>query len=143
MSEKVIKEFWIGFRDASYFVRHFLKKGFQHTYVLAKSNGSWVELNPRNHAFEFFVLPFDEEEKVPELIASNHRHKFLRVLVEQNVEKRNPDLNIFKTIHCTNIVKYITGIKLMAYTPYQLYKSLTRMSGQRMGKKGILKVEIL
>lgn len=142
MKETAIKEFWIGFKDASYFVRHFLKEGFQHAYVLAKSGDKWVELNPRNHAFEFFVLPYEGDVDVPGLMVADHKHKFLHVIMEQKMKKQL-DLNIFKTLHCVNVVKYIMGIKLMAYTPWQLYKRLTRMSDKEMLKKGILKVIIL
>lgn len=137
-----IKEFWIGFRNASYFVRYFLKRGFQHTYVLLKDGGKWVELNPRNHAMLSFVLPYPKSKNVPDEIKKEAGHRFLHIKVEQKI-KHQPDLNIFKPINCVNIVKYIVGIKLRAHTPYQLYKKLTRMSNKAMKKKGILKVTIL
>lgn len=142
MNKTSTKEFWIGFRDASYFVRHFLKKGFQHVYVLTQDGGKWVELNPRNHALECFVLPYELEVDVPGLIHLEHGHPFIRVLVEHRMRK-NPNLNIFKTIHCANIVKYILGVGLMAYTPYQLYKRLAEMPVDIMTQKGILEIEIL
>ncbi len=137
-----IKEFWIGFRDAAYFVRHFLKKGFQHTYIMYKDGDHWVELNPRNHALECYVFPQNKTIDLPGGIAKELGHLFIRIKVKQKMRKW-PSLNIFKTIHCTSIVKYILGIRLMAFTPYHLYKRLADMPTDMMGAKGILEIEIL
>ena len=143
MNDTAIKEFWVGFRDASYFVRHFLKSDYQHVYILYKDGGKWIELNPRNHALEAFILPYDPKKvDVPALIHKDHGHPFLRLKIEQRGRKQ-PNLNIFRTIHCVNVVKYILGIRVWALTPYQLYKRLSKMPSHIMAKKGILEIDIL
>jgi hypothetical protein len=137
-----VKEFWIGFRSGKYSICRCFKTGFQHTYVLTKSGDNWVELNPRNHALEVFVLPFPIGSNVPELLVRDHGHRFLYVKVKQK-RRSNPSYNIFRTIQCVNVVKYMLGIKLFCFTPYQLYKRLLRLEDFERRRKGILELKII
>lgn len=144
MNETVTKEFWIGFRDAHGWPRHFLKKGYQHCYVLFKEDGRWIELNPRNYIFQCFLLNEKEVsiEDFPKLLNEDKEHPFIRIKIEQKWGKRFA-WNVFKRMHCTNMVKYILGVRLLAWTPYQLYKKLVHMSPSMMAAKGILEIEII
>lgn len=137
-----IKEFWIGFVDVKCSLCCYFKKGFQHTYVLTKSGDNWVELNPRNHALEVFVLPFPLGTDVPKLLVREHAHHFLYVKVKPK-RKSNPSYNIFRTIHCVNVVKYMLGIKLFCFTPYQLYRRLINSKDLERRQKGILELKII
>lgn len=137
-----VKEFWIGFTRGCYRMSRFLKKGFQHTYVLTKDYDNWIELNPRNHALEFFVLPFKLEVDVPGLLVREKGHSCIYVKIEHR-KKKNPNFNIFSTVHCVNIVKYIVGIKVFAYTPYQLYTGLLEMGDAERRSQGILNLNII
>lgn len=137
-----IKEYWVGFSNAPYWGARLFKKGYQHVYVLYKSGGKWIEINPRSHALEVFVLPYSGEKKLPQRLASNGGHPFIRMKIEQKM-KQHPLRNLLKTLHCTNMAKYIVGVRMWAYTPYQLYKRLATMPVHIMKKKGILEIEVL
>ncbi len=142
MTEKVIKEYWIGFRAAQYFIRHLMKKDFGHVYIIAKDQFNWVQIDPRNASLEVCILAFKPEDDVPEILNEKYGHRFIRVEVEQKINKW-PNLNPFKMIHCVNIVKYILGIKMWAVTPYKLYKKLLKMTPRQLKKRRILKIELI
>lgn len=142
MTEIVIKEYWIGFRSAQYFVRHLMKKDFGHVYIICKDKFNWVQIDPRNASLEVYILPYKPEDDVPKILNENLRHRFIRFHVEQKINKW-PNLNPFKMIHCVNIVKYVLGIRVWAVTPYKLYRKLLRLTPKQMKKMGIHKIELI
>lgn len=74
----------------------------------------WVVLDPTFPVPNFYVsLEF------PEIIGP---HKILRVVTR--VAKDKFWFGGFRWLNCVSIVKYITGIRLDSFTPWQLYHDL-------------------
>lgn len=134
------KTIWICFRDAQFFIRHFTKKGFGHVYVLMRDEFNWMMLDPRNNSLHIELLPFNASEDVPTLIKKEMGHTILKIIVEDKIQKW-PNLNPFYMVQCVNIVKYILGIKVFAFSPYGLYRYLIKMKRKNRYKKGIVEIE--
>jgi hypothetical protein len=135
-------EFWVGFRDTQYFTKKILKKGFGHCYVIGRDQYNWVMIDPRNGALEVSILPYRIEDDVAKMVNEKEGHRFIKIEINREIKKW-PNLNPFRMIHCTNIVKYILGIHLWALTPYKLYRKLLRLNEQQMKKRNILKIELI
>jgi len=133
------KTVWIGFKEAKFFIRHFLKKDFGHVYVLMKDYYNWGLIDPRNKSLEVMLLPYRPEENVPFITKKEFGHSILEVVVEKKINKW-PNLNPFYMINCVNIVKYVLGVRLFCFTPYGLYKKLSKMNKKKKYTAGILKV---
>lgn len=107
-------------KGSNKFVR-FLEKGFGHVYLFGKDKFNWFLIEPAGGFLRINILPNSIDAHIRDIAVENDC-KILEVKTEPDVEKVHS--SIFGCISCSTVVKYILGIKGIAWTPYMLYKGL-------------------
>lgn len=137
-----MREFWIGFSDTEYFMKYLFKEGFGHVYIITKDEWNWMILDPRNGYLDMSIIPIKVSEDLPQKIMEHNKHHLIRVKTQLPLKKW-PNLNIFRSISCMNIIKYVLGVKLFTWSPYHLHCRLKKMSERGIPKNPLKEVEIL
>lgn len=120
-------EYWIVFKHSTHWTQRFLKAGFGHCYVLTKDKYNWYTIDPRTCRLELQILGYAVNDDVPRIFKSQGCN-VVKVMA-YDVRKSRLHFKSLAFINCVGIVKYVLGVKLLAFTPYQLYKKLTTKIG--------------
>lgn len=106
-------------------VLRFLRRGFRHCYVLFCFDGLWICVDPLLHKTEVMRLDLPENFTLQQWLEQQGD----RVV---RVTKTEPEPRILfpMPISCVESIKRILGLQRAAIiTPWQLYKYLTRPTG--------------
>ena len=132
-----MNEYYLVFGNGKHWLCKFLKKDFQHVFVIWRNIYGWHYLNPRNNCLETNPLPYLMKQDVPTIYA---KQGYTVVRLSMPQFKKHIGRHGFKFTNCVWIIKYFLGLSVRAYTPYGLYKALFK---QDYLKTGILAQQIL
>jgi len=114
------------FKDSSgHPLDFFLKPKFKHCFVCIQSGDYWIEINSIKNVLSIKVMTgadYDMED-----FYRNLGH--IVVLTSQRVvcpSKFNIFYGSFMVANCVGVVKSVLGINNLSWTPYSLYKELTK-----------------
>jgi hypothetical protein len=110
-----------------------LKKGFGHLFVLLKEGETWMLLDP--DCRRLTVKPITAGWCPVVMKKFCKKYKVLRIECDCKSERKI--LNFWRPFTCLEIVKYICGLKLLCFTPYQLFKRLKNLSKNNLMKNNI------
>jgi hypothetical protein len=136
MNGHEVNTFWLVFRSGEHWFCKFLKKDFGHVYVLFHDKYNWVGINPRSYRLECKVLNFKPSDDIGRQMHNKFGYKVIKVTTRVNCN-RTINMQMFYSLTCVSMVKYITGIRLFAWTPWQLYKRLRKMYGNKKYYAGV------
>lgn len=132
---------WLIFKQGEgYWLQRFLKRGFGHVLLLGKDKYNWLYLDPHQLKLTWGIPPFQVSENLPRLMR-NDGYTVLKITFFDRAtfqKIRHSRLN-----NCVSFIKYALGIKVLAFTPYQLYKKLLSLSERQKFKNGIHAVELI
>lgn len=126
-SAKIIEEWYICFGGEceKHWVQKILKPGFFHCWAFKLSPGGqfYITVNATRSHTDIDLLPVTSEN-FAELTKG---YKFVKVIVNIDVQKDRGHLCRF---NCVEQVKSLIGLsEFWTWTPYQLYKRLTNVTG--------------
>ncbi len=102
-----------------------LKKGFRHCFVCILSGAYWIEFNLIWNKPTIKVMTGAEYD-----MESFYRNQGDIVVLTSQRVMRPPKLNLFygtlMVANCVGLVKSILCINTFSWTPYSLYKELTK-----------------
>ncbi len=136
MSGIVYEEYWLVFKVAEHWIHNFLKKDFSHVYVVTKDQFNWIRLNPLNEQLEVRLMPYNKSHDIGRQIYNESGHRVIKIRTKIDPDKKN-SLKLFHILSCVSITKYITGIRMRCFTPYQLFKKLRKMKKLERYGKGV------
>jgi len=129
-----MKESWLIFCDyEGDWKGRFLKKGFNHLFILTKDNFNWYVIDPDVRFLNIKVLPLPPHEDA----VSHFRNKHKMLYIKYDEVPQKYILNMFRPFTCVEVAKYILGLKVFCFTPYQLFKKLKKMGAETRLKRGI------
>lgn len=134
---------WIVFAEGQHILSRFLKPGFRHVYYITKDEHNWLIMDPTSGSLTCTILPYGPEEDVIRLFKSYRDVTAILKIDTIHVPWKTLNYNPLRMVNCVNIIKYICGIKSWAWTPYQLFKSLTKQSKNNKYVHGISSVRIV
>lgn len=102
-----------------------LKKGFQHCFVCVLSDGHWIRINLLG------ALPEIQVDAQSDYDLVDYFRKMGYTVVEtkqrgNRMSKINPFFGTLMVANCVGLVKTVLGIHNYGWTPYSLYKELTK-----------------
>ena len=123
-SGDIVEEWYVCFKDVpnKHWIQRFIKKGFRHCYAFKESPGGQflIVAEPMRSHLDIDIIP-NSKESVEQLTNCN---KFVRVIVRYDTTKDRGHLCRF---NCVEVVKSLIGVSTFwTFTPYQLYKRLTK-----------------
>ena len=124
LDNDVIEEWYVCFKgvENKHWIQRYLKNGFYHCYAFKESPGGQflIIVEPmRSHVDIDIVL--NNEQNLTKMTNCN---KIVRVIVKYDLAK---DRGHFCRFNCVEVVKSLIGMKsFLTFTPYQLYKRLTK-----------------
>ena len=118
-------EFWLIFRDSPHNVSRRCKAGFQHVFILMKDSFNWILVNPTSTQLDIRILGYETNEYVPSIFMKNPRRS-IHIVRVVTYDKEASYWRVPFNVGCMGQVKYITNIKGIFFTPYQLYKKLVK-----------------
>lgn len=120
------RTFYIVFAPAEKYVwSPFLKKNFQHCYVIEKLDTIWLACDPTRLGLNITLPPCTAEHPLIEnMMMLDYRIRILEVITKGQV---GSFLMKPKILSCVSVVQYVTGISLfLCVTPFSLFKNLLR-----------------
>jgi len=98
-----------------------MKKDFQHLLVIFEMNGLFFIYDPLRHYLDFYRV---EAASFEEIATQWKQFHSIEITTCSKTLKRTFFNPIFT---CVGQVLYFIGLKIKAYTPYQLYKKLSNL----------------
>ena len=120
------KTFWIVFREGDFAIKRLFKRGFGHVYAITKDDFNWIGIDPQNRFLRFEILPYKTDQDVAAAILNAGSCKILEVEID-GLESHMFSLNPISLLNCVSQIKYLLGLRVLAQTPYRLYRRLLRM----------------
>jgi len=118
---------YLVFRSGNHCLSKYLKEGFGHVGVLQSDNFNWIYIDPQNMYLNCTILDFCKTDNVPKVM-KNLGYTVLKVETKDLTKYKKERAKFFKLgLHCVTVVKYITGIRGIVWTPYQLFRKLMKM----------------
>jgi len=115
------------FMDSDHFMRHVLKKGFSHCYVIERQEFIYQIYDPTRNGLNVYMPPCDAGHPLVEnMMKLDANMRVLKVTVQIRSEALilKP-----KPLTCVTVAENIMGVcfgMLRGYTPYGFYKLLMR-----------------
>ena len=134
---KINKEFWLLFCNGNNFIsNNFLKRGFGHIKILSKENNKWMLIDPSFNFLNIRLLDCNSSIDLPKIyLKKNLCYSAVRIekIIDLNVNSNKEIVHslIPRFVSCVSFVKYAYDIKVRAFTPYQLFMRLYKMSKQK------------
>jgi hypothetical protein len=105
-----------------------LKKGFKHCFVCVYDGKYWIETDIVNNCVTVRVMA-DRTWSLEDMKNFYSNLGFNVVLTSQRAFRPsllNPFYGTFMVANCVGLVKTVLGIHNFSWTPYSLYKELTK-----------------
>lgn len=116
-------EYYLVFKPSKMRVfKWILKKNFGHVLVLAKDEFNWLVLDPALDGFYVNILPVSADENLAKLVSEQENVSILK-LKTMHIKKK---YNFLWFMMCSGFVQYYLNLRLITFTPYQLYKKLLK-----------------
>ena len=121
----------------------FMKSGFEHCLILTQDEFNWFTIDPTRRNLDFLILYYDPIYNFPHELRTKTNVKIIQITMSP--PKKEILMTKFFLINCVTIVKYIIGLHMRAYTPWQLYKKLRRLRTDLPGREklGIESIKFL
>ena len=122
--DDIIEEWYVCFKDVpnKHWIHIFLETGFGHCYAFKESPGGQflIIAEPMRSHLDIDIIP-NNKLNIEQLTNCN---KFVKVIVKYDLTKDRGHLCRF---NCVEVVKSLIGVySFWTFTPYQLYKRLTK-----------------
>lgn len=105
------------FTDGTGIISAFLKKGFQHVFIIIKSKKGWVIAEPFHKEF---TIKYSTITDLPRYYNRTKNYPIIKVNIKKNTSKYSR--YFFLAITCVSICKYMISYKCRSITPYGLWK---------------------
>ena len=132
-------KYWLVFRPGEHWTHHFLHKRFGHVFVLTKDNYNWYKIDPDIKRCRVDILSNRTSECVPKLFSNAG----FRVIQIETVCIGQSFFGKIMILNCVMMVKYITGIRVFAFSPWGLYLRLLKMYKKQKYSGGILNIKYI
>ena len=115
-----------------------MKRGFSHVVVYTKDELQWMRLNPGISKLDWEILPdrSDDRSAWRKYHPASHA-LYIRSGILQSY------LGQFGFSNCVKLAQYLCGIKIRAYTPWKLYKKLTKISKSNKPLFNVFEIRVL
>ena len=118
-------EYYIVFKSGEHWLSRFMKQDCSHITIWVRDRFQWLKLDPQVSKLTWEITAIRAEEQKPWLhdrATGHERVIYIRTGTLSNF------FGIFNLGTCVSVAKYIIGVKVMAWTPWQLYKKLAKLS---------------
>ena len=124
------KNSYVFFCDSASKTNWCLKPGFRHMFVLTHDDFNWIMIDPDWRYLNVKILPYRKEFNLPmQLYKENKDYKCIHL---QHLECTSKHLCVpWKWFSCVGVIKYALGLNAWAFTPWQLYKKLKRLTNSK------------
>jgi len=122
---KTSSEYYIVFTNGEHKLARWFKRDYSHIKIYVKDDFQWMVIDPHVAKLSWDILPIRADTNNPWIGDAKHV-MYVRTGTVTSFFGR-PHMGT-----CVSLAKYICGLKLLAFTPWQLYKKLSKLS--RNGK---------
>ena len=116
--------YWIVFKKGVGWYCPFMKQNFGHCLILTQDGFNWYICDPTRRKLEFKILSYNPKYNLPNFLHKQEGHKLIKLTMLDTQHTYIPSITFFS---CVTIVKYILNLKMVAFTPYQLYNKLRKL----------------
>lgn len=125
-------------QGTTHWVTRWLKKDFSHIYLLTHDEFNWLLLNPTRLYLQPMILPVPIDES-PLTHLMKPTDSVLRVTFGHRNDRQQ--FGCFGLLNCVTWAKYCLGLRIICFTPFELYQRLLNFNSRQMERHGIQSIE--